>query len=112
MNAFFLLECNVYSKEGGQQEPLAVSFRFNVAPSPSMKTCIFKPNPVDQGQEDLRAVSLGGVFQGNYQHVIKNDRASLVREAGVHSIMLIAWCFHVLNFVRWISAVPQRKCNA
>ena len=46
--------CNFDEAEGGN-EPVPVSFQYDVAPSPTLKTFVFKPNPVEEGHNDLRS---------------------------------------------------------
>lgn len=53
-----------------------------MAPSPTLKTFVFKPNPVEEGHNDLRAHAAGGLFQGSFHRIIKNERAAVVWEAG------------------------------
>ena len=59
-----------------------MSFRYDVAPSASMKTYIFKPNPIEDGGTDIRAASFGALYQGNFHKVVRNELANLVWEAG------------------------------
>ena len=65
---------------GGESEP--ISFRFDVAPSASLKTHLFKPHPVESADKDnLRTGSIGAVFHNQYARIINNKRACVVWEA-------------------------------
>lgn len=56
--------------------------RWEVSPLTSQKTCVFKPNPLSENLADIKKVSFGGLFAGNFHKVPRNKVASLTWEAG------------------------------
>lgn len=84
-----------FLKDG--QESVEVSFRWAISPLASMKSHVFKPNAPDStSQEVVKTATLGGYFQGNFQKVPRNTKASLVWEAGCWSLNVF---LHVITAV-------------
>ena len=71
------MSCQVENQQGPSPE---VMFRYNLSPLASCKTFIFKPNALEQ-TDSIRAVSVGALYAGNYDKVVRNKIASLVWEA-------------------------------
>ena len=55
--------------------------RWDVAPTVSMKTCVYKPNAVSDNP-DLKKAFFGGLFSSNFHKVPRNDVCCLTWEAG------------------------------
>ncbi|CAE7544462.1 fp-1 [Symbiodinium sp. KB8] len=102
---------------GGESQP--ISFRFDVAPSASLKTHLFKPHPVETADKDnLRAAAIGAVFHNQYARVINNKRARVVWEANITNspakLMPVKPKVYLLATVRipaqsWVPAAAQKK---
>ena len=108
---------SIHVLEDGQP-PVEVSFRWTISPLASMKSHVFKPNAPDPEaatQDGVKTATLASYYQGNYQKVPRNTKASLIWEAGcwiltvfLHSILTVLFSFGHGNCGRWISARLRR----
>ena len=79
--------------------------RWEVSPLTSQKTCVFKPNPLSENSADIKKVSFGALFAGNYHKVPRNKVASLTWEAGLRARgdtmhVRSSLCFQCFTFKR------------
>ena len=58
---------------------MPVAFRYDISPTRSYKTNVFRPKAV---QGELRAASFGSLFIGKYEMVPESKLADVVWEAG------------------------------
>ena len=65
----------------GEQEQLPVSFRYNVRPAASMRTNVFKANPLQQNA-DVKFNNLGAIFVGKWQDLPDSKVLDVLWEAG------------------------------
>ena len=66
------------AQEEGEAEAVPVAFRYDVAPTKSFKTNVFRPKSV---QGEVRAATLGSLFIGKFDMVPESKIADIVWEA-------------------------------
>lgn len=87
MRSFYIFSCLskiASSKAADGQDPVPVTFRYEVKPKEGYVTHTFRPKACDSPSADgtFRHQSLGGpVYKDNYDKVIWNKRAALTWEA-------------------------------
>ena len=73
------LTCLFYcAQEEGEAEGVPVAFRYDVAPTRSFKTNVFRPKAV---QGEVRAATLGSLFIGKFEMIPESKIADIVWEA-------------------------------
>lgn len=77
------------SPKVGDAPAVEVSFRYNVAPAPNLMAPVFRPNPLEEGSEEVGRHVLGALFHGSYHKCVRNDLASVVWE--VLSLGKVFW---------------------
>lgn len=63
----------------GESEPLPVAFRYNVRPVASMRTNVFRPNPLPA---DVKFNNLGALWIGKWDQLPESKIVDVLWEAG------------------------------
>ncbi len=99
---FFLRASVILSEDGEESEALPVAFRYNIVPSRSRSTHVFRPN---QLQGEPRAGSLGALWMGKFDKLPANKLLDVLWEAGPGSVVPSMFVF--ASFCRWSLKGPQ-----
>ena len=81
--------------KAGDEEAVAVPFRYNISGLSTGKTNVYKPNACEADRDALRHQVLGAIYAGNFHRVIRGTVARLVWEVA---------CLHINcgSFVNWV----------
>lgn len=73
-----MCDATCFSWQEGDQEPVPVSFRYNLAPTKSMRTNVFRPNNM---QGEPRLATMGALFIGKWDKLPQSEFVDVLYEA-------------------------------